>query len=251
MSFDVIPAIDIRGGKCVRLLQGDFAAETIYNDTPATVAKEWEQQGAQWIHVVDLDGAREGKSSNYEAVQSIRKAVSCHLQVGGGIRDLDTITRLLSLGVNCVVLGTAAIEHPNLLMEAVEKHGECIVAAIDVRDGEVAVRGWQTTKKVTPEALAKRLAFIGMQRIIYTDIARDGMLSEPNIEATAKLAKHASLPVIASGGVASLEHVCALAYREMDGITGCIIGKALYERRFTLREALDHAMNIVSDSIAR
>ena len=241
--MEVIPAIDIRGGLCVRLEQGDYARETVFGDDPAAMARRWQEAGVPRIHVVDLDGAREGRPVNEEAVRSILSAVSVPVQLGGGVRDLSAVERCLSAGVGRVVLGTAAVKNPEVLVEAVSLYRERVVVGVDARDGIVATEGWMEASGVPVGELVRRLSEAGVRRVIYTDIARDGMMSGPNIGALAALLEEtAGLPspvaVIASGGVSSPEHVRRLA---SVGVEGVIVGRALYTGALDLREALQAA----------
>lgn len=233
--MDVIPAIDLRGGHCVRLVQGDYDRELSFLDDPVAVANRWVSEGAARIHVVDLDGAREGRPVNDKIVSLIIDAVSIPVQVAGGIRDLDAIDRWLDAGADRVVLGTAAVRDPELAAEASRRHGERVVVSIDARDGLVATEGWTEATEQSAEELAKRLAELGVQRFVYTDIARDGTLTSPNFEAVESLVKATPAPVIAAGGVAEVAHLERLA--EL-GAEGAIVGLALYDGRVALREAL-------------
>jgi len=235
----ILPAIDLKGGRCVRLQQGIAEREKVYSHDPASVAKNWQRQGAQWLHVVDLDGAFEGKTQNIKALEAICAAVSIPVQFGGGNRTLDIIARAFEIGVSRVVMGTAALESPELLSEACEKFGEKIAVGIDARNGKVAVQGWRDVTTIDAVDFGKKIAKQGAGLIIYTDIARDGMLSGPNREALRTMAESVSIPLIASGGISSLADVAEIAALAPDRITGMIIGKALYEGLFTLEEALD------------
>lgn len=234
----IIPAIDLREGKCVRLIEGKIENETIYSEDPVAVAKSWEEQGAEMIHLVDLDGAFAGHPQNQEVIKEILKVVKVPVQVGGGIRTLETIDELLELGVQWVVLGTVAINNPDLVKAACTKWGDRIVVGIDAKDGYVAIEGWEATVGKTILELAKEMEAIGVKRIIYTDVRRDGTLKGPNLESTKELAEQTNVEVIASGGVAKLEDLVALKSYENIGIAGVIIGKALYSGAFTLKEAL-------------
>lgn len=234
----IIPAIDLREGKCVRLIEGKIENETIYSEDPVAVAKSWEEQGAEMIHLVDLDGAFAGHPQNQEVIEEILKVVKVPVQVGGGIRTLETIDELLELGVQWVVLGTVAINNPDLVKAACTKWGDRIVVGIDAKDGYVAIEGWEATVGKTILELAKEMEAIGVKRIVYTDVRRDGTLKGPNLESTKELAEQTNIEVIASGGVAKLEDLVALKSYENIGIAGVIIGKALYSGAFTLKEAL-------------
>lgn len=236
----VYPAIDMRGGRCVRLRQGDFAAETVFADDPADVARRWVSQGAEWLHVVNLDGALgEGGAANAEALERILRLVETPVQFGGGVRSLEDVARLLGMGVARVILGTVAVRRPEIVGEAVARHGaERVAVGIDARDGRVTVQGWTEAAEVTAPDLALRMAALGVRHVIYTDVGRDGMLVGVNVEATAGLARASGLRVIASGGVASLDDLRALRAREDQGIAGVIIGMALYRGAIHLPEAL-------------
>jgi len=232
---EVIPAIDLRGGRCVRLVQGDYDRETVFSDDPVAVARRWQQEGAPRLHVADLDGAREGRPVNAEAVRAVIEAVSIPVQVSGGVRDLDAVESWLAAGASRVVLGTAAVRDPELAAEAVRRHGERIVVSVDARDGVVAVDGWEVATDVRAEELLLRLAGLGVSRFVYTDIARDGTLTSPNYEAIAALVRSTDAAIIAAGGVAEVGHLVRLA--EL-GVEGVIVGRALYDGRVHLPEAL-------------
>ncbi len=236
--MNIYPAIDLRGGNCVRLVKGDFSKETIYSADPGAMAREWAGAGASSIHVVDLDGALAGESQNLAAIRAIMEQGGIPIEAGGGIRSMSHIERLLTAGVQQVILGSAAVKDPDLVREACRAYPGRIVAGIDARNGDVAVEGWETSGHIQAEELAKKMADAGVQRIIFTDIARDGMLSGVNVEATVAVAKASGLKVTASGGVASLEDLKMLKKRETDGIEGCIIGKALYTGAIDLRQAV-------------
>lgn len=238
MSFIIYPAIDIRGGKCVRLFQGDYAQETVYADSPVEMAKRWVEQGAAWVHLVDLDGAKEGKPANAELIKEIAKAVSVPVQVGGGIRTEEQIADYLDAGVARVIVGTAAIEDEPFTKRILQAYGDKIAIGLDCRNGLVATRGWLTTTDVQATELAKRLVSYGAETFIYTDIARDGTMTGPNVEEIAGLAVATGKSVIASGGVSKLDDLLALSAHAADGVSGAIVGKALYTDAFTLDEAL-------------
>jgi len=236
--MNIYPAIDLRGGNCVRLVKGDFSRETIYSTDPGAMAREWASAGASSIHVVDLDGALAGESRNLEAIKTIMKEGGIPIEVGGGIRNMSHIERLLTAGVHQVILGSAAVKNPELGKEACKAYPGRIVVGIDAKNGDVAVEGWEASGHIQAEELAKKMADAGVERIIFTDIARDGMLSGVNVEATVAVAKASGLKVNGSGGVASLEDLKILKKRETDGIEGCIIGKALYTGAIDLRQAV-------------
>jgi phosphoribosylformimino-5-aminoimidazole carboxamide ribotide isomerase len=232
---DVIPAIDLRGGKCVRLYMGDYAKETVYDDDPVEVARRWHQQGARRLHVVDLDGALLGEPANLDVIANIVRAVNIPVQVGGGIRRIITAERLLQLGVARVIFGTIAVENPNLVAEACSCFGEAVVVSIDAQDGLVSIRGWKARSTMPVADLVNLMAEAGVKRFVYTDIARDGTLTEPNFEAVADLMKKTTLPIIVSGGVSSLEHIKRI---KALGAEGAIVGKALYTGDLDLSKAI-------------
>lgn len=234
----IFPAIDLRGGKCVRLIQGDFDKETVYSDDPQATALKWQSMGAKFIHVVDLDGARAGSPKNLDAIKKILDAVKIPIEVGGGIRTLDDMDKLLSLGVRRVILGSVAVENPALVKEAVQKFGDKIVVGIDARNGFVAVHGWEKSSNVKASELAKKIVAAGVKTIIYTDISKDGMLSGVNAGAFAELAKESGAEIVASGGVKSIEDIRAL---KAAGISGVIVGKAIYTGSLDLKTAIEIA----------
>ena len=234
----VIPAIDLKEGKCVRLEQGLMENDTVFCDSPADQAREWERQGAELLHIVDLDGAFAGEPKNRASIEAIIKAIAIPTQLGGGIRDIPTIEAYLSLGIGRVILGTAAQRNPELVEEACRLFPGRIVVGIDAKNGMVAVQGWAEVTGVTAVELAKRFEGYGVAAIIYTDIARDGMMQGPNIEATRALAEAISIPVIASGGVSSLKDIENLMAIEASGIAGAITGKAVYTGAIRLAEAV-------------
>ena len=233
--MEIIPAVDIKGGKCVRLYQGDYSQETVFSEDPVAVAFEWQAQGAGRLHLVDLDGAASGEPRNIAVVESIVKRVNLPVQLGGGIRDEATVARLLETGINRVILGTAAVEKPKLVERLCRKFGDAIMVGIDARDGRVATHGWQQGTEVTALELGRRMADAGVRRFIYTDIKRDGTLTEPDFEAVADMVKGVNLPVIAAGGISALDHLRKLAKL---GVEGAIVGKALYTGDVILREAM-------------
>ncbi|QSV47117.1 1-(5-phosphoribosyl)-5-[(5-phosphoribosylamino)methylideneamino]imidazole-4-carboxamide isomerase [Geobacter benzoatilyticus] len=234
----VIPAIDLKEGKCVRLEQGLMEKDTVFCDSPADQAREWERQGAELLHIVDLDGAFAGEPKNRASIEAIVKAIAIPTQLGGGIRDISTIEAYLSLGIGRVILGTAAQRNPELVEEACRLFPGRIVVGIDAKNGMVAVQGWAEVTGVTAVDLAKRFEGYGVAAIIYTDIARDGMMQGPNIGATKALAEAISIPVIASGGVSSLRDIENLMAIEASGIAGAITGKAVYTGAINLAEAV-------------
>ncbi|MFC5700673.1 1-(5-phosphoribosyl)-5-[(5-phosphoribosylamino)methylideneamino]imidazole-4-carboxamide isomerase [Cohnella faecalis] len=237
-NFIIYPAIDIRGGKAVRLVQGDYNQETVYNDDPVSAARDWEAQGGKWIHLVDLDGAKAGHPVNDELIGRIAKAVNVPVQVGGGLRKEEDVERLIGLGVSRVILGTAAIEDRAFVSRVLAKYGAQVAIGIDARNGLVATRGWLETSEVKAEDLAVQLAGEGAQTFIFTDISRDGMMGGPNVEAIVNLAKVSGRSVIASGGVSKPEDLDRLAVHAKDGVGGAIVGKALYTGSIDLAEAV-------------
>ena len=233
--MQLIPAIDLRDGRCVRLVQGDFAQTTVYGDDPVATAQRWEAAGATRIHVVDLDGAKAGRPTQTATVAAIVRAVAVPVQLGGGLRDADTVAAALDLGVSDVILGTAAVRDPELLALLVARYGAAITVGIDARNGVVATEGWLASSRRRATELADQVAQLGVSRIIYTDISRDGTLTEPNYAQTAALVRPDGPAIIASGGVARIEHLQKLAGY---GIAGAIIGTALYTGHLDLAAAL-------------
>ena len=232
------PAIDLKDGACVRLRQGDFDRATVFNRDPAAQARVFAAAGAEWLHLVDLDGAVAGRAANAPAVEAILAAVAVPCQLGGGIRDAAAIDRWLERGVARVILGTAAVREPALLRQACRRHPGRIVGAIDARDGRVAVEGWAKTTELPVRELALRFVDAGVAAIVYTDIARDGMLAGLAVEATAALAASLAVPVIASGGAASLDDLRRLKAVAGSGVAGVIVGRALYDGRLDIGAAL-------------
>ena len=235
--MQVIPCIDIRAGKCVRLLQGQADQQTVYGDDPVAMAQRWADVGAPLLHIVDLDGAFAGQMHNFGVIQAIVRAIPVPLQLGGGLRDLDTISRVIEVGVHRVVLGTSALEQWDTLVAATVRFPGQVCVGIDSRDGQVATRGWQNVSQVETIPFAQRVGTTGVAAIIYTDIARDGMLQGPNIAGITALAQQVQVPIIASGGVSHLDDLRQLATLEPLGVGGVLIGKALYEKRFTYQQA--------------
>ncbi|RJX21900.1 MAG: 1-(5-phosphoribosyl)-5-[(5-phosphoribosylamino)methylideneamino]imidazole-4-carboxamide isomerase [Desulforudis sp.] len=234
----ILPAIDLRQGRCVRLFQGRADMETVYSNDPMAVARSWEAQGAKMLHVVDLDGAFGGSPQNKAVVQAITSAIGIPVQLGGGIRNTETIEEYLAVGVSRVVLGTAAVTDPGLLRQAVTKYGERIVLGLDCKDGKVCVSGWKETAARDGLDFLREAEGIGVRRVVFTDIRRDGTLEGPNFEAIEEVCRHTGLKVIASGGVSSLEDLCRLKELEPIGVEAAIVGKAFYAGSFTLAEAL-------------
>ena len=235
----LIPAIDLKDGRCGRLKQGDMNAETVFSEDPGAVARHWVEQGARRIHLVDLNGAVAGRPRNETAIRSIVDAVGGNVpvQLGGGIRDLDTIERYLDDGISYVIIGTAAVKNPGFLHDACSAFPGQIIVGLDARDGKVATDGWSKLTRHDVLDLAKKFEGYGVEAVIYTDIGRDGMLTGVNVEATVRLARELRIPVIASGGFASLEDVEKLCAIEEDGVTGAILGRALYEGKLDFRAA--------------
>jgi len=234
----VIPAIDLRGGRCVRLLQGRFDAETVYGDDPPSMARRWADAGASWIHLVDLDGSVGQRPINQASILAIRKAVNVNLELGGGIRDLETISFYLEQGLNRIILGTAAHKDPDLVKRAAGLFPGKIAVGLDARGSKVMVEGWTSGTDQDYITLAKRYEDMGVAALIYTDIERDGMQTGPNITRTRELALAVNIPVIASGGVNDLEDIIKLRALEADGVIGVITGKALYEGSLNFAETL-------------
>ena len=234
----ILPAIDLRGGNCVRLVKGDFKQETIYSEHPEEIALRWEEGGAEFLHVVDLDGALAGEPQNMDAIKRILQAVKIPVEVGGGIRSMESIDRLLSIGVSRVILGSVAVHKEELVQEACSSYGNRIVVGIDAKKGIVATDGWEKSGDISAVELAKKLGTFGLETIIYTDISRDGTLSGVNVTETAHLARASGIKVIASGGVKSISDIEELKKRECDGIIGVIVGKSIYEGTLSLTEAI-------------
>ena len=233
--MEIIPAIDLKGGKCVRLYQGDYSKETIFSHDPVATALKWQEQGAQRLHLVDLDGAAAGEVRNTKAIEEIVKNTSLAVELGGGIRRSEVVEQLIKLGVKRVILGTVAVEQLELTKRIIKRFGEAIVVGIDARDSYVTTHGWMKISTMTVLELSSLMAAIGARRIIYTDVKRDGTLTEPNYEVTAELVKSLNIPVIASGGISAPDHIRKLAAL---GVEGAIIGRALYTGDIDLKEAL-------------
>lgn len=236
--MDVIPAIDLLEGRCVRLYQGDYARSQVFNENPADVARHWVEQGASWLHIVDLDGAKIGKLVNLQAIEAIAQAVTVRIQVGGGLRERTSIAQLLDLGVQRVILGTIAVEQPTLVADLCQEFPGQIVVGIDARNGRVATRGWLETTEVLAIELAQKMQGLGAAAIIYTDIHRDGTLQGPNLAALKSLAAEVSIPIIASGGVSSVTDLLSLLALEPIGVSSVIVGRALYTGDISLKQAL-------------
>lgn len=232
----IIPAIDLKEGKCVRLLQGKREAVTVYSEDPVKVAEQWAGEGAEWLHVVDLDGAFTGQQKNFETLAAIRRAVGVRIQTGGGIRDMGRIESLFALGIDRVIIGTSAADDPGMTGNACKRFPGRVLVGVDAKDGKVAVSGWEEITELNAIEFAVKMQDLGAGAVIYTDIARDGMLSGPNCEAMAAMVKALTIPVIASGGVSSSGDIRSLM--RIKGLWGVITGKALYERTLDLREAI-------------
>lgn len=233
--MEIIPAIDLRGGRCVRLHQGDFSRETVFAADPVAMARHWRNLGARRLHVIDLDGAAQGKPVHVSLIGQIVRAVNIPVQVGGGLRQMEAIENLLLAGVARAILGTVALEDPALVKEACHRFGEAILVSLDAREGRVATHGWQEASSVPAAELMEKMASLGVRRFIYTDIARDGTLTEPNFEAIAELKAKAPWPLLVAGGISSLAHLEKLAQL---GMEGAILGRAIYTGHLDLREAL-------------
>ena len=234
--MEVIPAIDLKSGSCVRLYQGDYSRETVYSDDPLAVALAWQEQGAPRLHLVDLDGAVHGGPANLEIITAIVARLAIPVQVGGGIRNEDTAATVLGAGADRVVIGTAAVQEPSLVRSLCQRYGgERVVVAVDARDGRVAIKGWTEGTSVSSLELAQQMAGLGVLRLLYTDITRDGTLTEPNFAANTKLVQDTGLAILASGGIASLEHIRRLA---ATGVEGVILGRSLYTGDVKLEEVI-------------
>ncbi len=240
MTMDLYPAIDLRGGRCVRLLRGDYEAETIYGDDPVATAIGYESAGAEWIHVVDLDAARGGEAVNRGAIAAICEAVSCRIQSGGGVRSLAAAAALIDAGVARVVVGTAAVEDPDLVSRLTHRFPGCVAVGLDARGRDVSVRGWTESPGADLIDLARRFESSGAAALVVTEIGRDGTMEGPDTAQLASVLAESALPVVASGGVGNLDDVRALAGLDVEGrrLSGAIVGRALYEGRFTVEEGI-------------
>lgn len=236
--MDVIPAIDLLDGKCVRLYQGDYNQSQVFHDDPVAVARQWVEDGANRLHLVDLDGAKAGRPVNLDAIRAIVQAVDIPVEVGGGLRDRSSVADLLATGVRWAILGTVAVEQPELVTELCAQFPEQIIVGIDARNGKVATKGWLETSEVLATDLSDRMAKLGAAAIIYTDIHRDGTLQGPNLEALQEIASVVDIPVIASGGVSSMTDLLSLLALEPQGVTGAIVGRAIYTGDVSLKEAV-------------
>jgi phosphoribosylformimino-5-aminoimidazole carboxamide ribotide isomerase len=234
----IIPAIDLKDGRCVRLAQGDFKRVTVYSEDPVEIAKKWQENGAERIHVVDLDGSLAGSPQNNDVIQKIVEEIDVPIQVGGGIREIKTIETYVGIGVHWVILGTIALRNMRFVREACDAYSGRIILGIDANDGKVAVQGWTEQTSESAIDIARRYEGYGLAAIVYTDIKRDGMETGVNIEATRNLAQLVKIPVIASGGVSSMQDIERLREVEKYGISGVIIGKALYSGAISLKEAI-------------
>ncbi len=234
-KMEIIPAIDIKDGRCVGLYQGDYSQQTIFNDEPTAVALMWLSKGARWLHIVDLDGAATGEPKNTATIEEIIRVSGLQVELGGGIRREDVAEELLSKGVNRVILGTSAVENPRLVEELCRRFGEAVIVALDVRGGKIATHGWLKDTFVDVFEFAKEMVEVGVRRFIYTDIKRDGTLTEPDFDTASRLVAETRVPIIASGGICRLEHLAKL--KELV-VEGAIIGKALYTGDIDLREAI-------------
>ena len=239
--MEVIPAIDIKGGKCVRLRQGEFTQVETYSEDPVKFALRWQQEGAKRLHIVDLDGARVGMPQNLDAVRQILRRVTIPIQLGGGIRNAEVIERVLNIGVSRVILGTSVAQNDDVARSALMMYGDKVIVGIDARDGFVAISGWMERTNESAVAFAKRMVGFGARRIIFTDIARDGMLNGPNVAALQDMLASVPIPVIASGGVGNIDHIRSLAQLGASNLEGVIVGKALYTGAVALPEAIGAA----------
>jgi len=245
--MDIYPVIDLRNGNCVRLTQGDYDRETVFHDDPAAVAKRWVDQGARRLHVVDLDGARDGVRGNAEVITAILEAIDIPMQLGGGIRDAVEARRLVNMGVDRVIIGTAAIETPHEVKAAVEDLGsDHIIVSVDAKDGMVQTRGWLEESKLTAIELSRQMVNLGVRRFIYTDTSRDGTLTHPNFDSVAELSDNLRYPIIVAGGIASIEDLVELAKL---GVEGAISGMAIYSGALDLKRAIEtiDAMPLVNN----
>lgn len=236
--MEVIPAIDLLEGRCVRLYQGDYSLSEVFSENPVDVALQWVEQGATRLHLVDLDGAKVGHPVNTKTIETIVQAIRIPVQVGGGLRDRTGVAQLLDIGVHQVILGTAAVENYPLVEQLCAEFPDKIIVGIDARNGQVATRGWVETSNVAATDLAQQMAKLGVAAIIYTDIHRDGTLAGPNRDALRELASSISIPIIASGGISSITDLLSLLALEPLGVTGVIVGKALYTGNVSLKEAI-------------
>ena len=233
--MEIIPAVDIKGGRCVKLCQGDYKQETVFDEDPVTAALTWSSQGAQWLHIVDLDGAAAGEPQNTELVEEIIKQTGLPVELGGGIRREDVAVAILHRGISRIILGTAAIENRELVTKLCQQFGDAIAVSLDARDGKIATHGWQKDTAIEVLQLSRQMVDAGVGRLFYTDIKRDGTLTEPNFDTISRLLAEVNVPVMVAGGISRLEHLRRL--KEL-GVAGAIIGKALYTRDIDLGEAV-------------
>ncbi len=236
--FTVYPAVDISQGRCVRLLQGRFGSETVYSDDPVKVALGFSSAGARWLHIVDLDGARTGVPANRDLVLEVVKRASCPVQAGGGMRTIDDVEEVLAAGANRAVLGTVAMEDPESMARACARYGERIVVSLDARGGELASHGWTVGTGMPVLDAVKAFEAAGVCMFVYTDVGRDGTLAGPNLEGLARITEVTDIPVVASGGIGTLQELQVVARLHSEGVTGAIVGRALYENKFSIREAM-------------
>lgn len=234
----IYPAIDIIDGACVRLVQGDYSQKTKFADDPCEIAVRWQNEGGEFIHIVDLDGARNGEMPNFDLIVRIADKLNIPIEVGGGVRNMECVEKYLDNGINRVIIGTSALSNPDFVKEAVAKYGERIVVGIDAKDGMVAVNGWEEVSTTSAIDLAKQMEKIGVKTIIYTDIATDGMLKGPNVKAMEEMTEAVSIDVVASGGVSSVDDIEKL---KGTGVEGAIVGKALYTDTLCLNDAINAA----------
>ena len=234
----IYPAIDIIDGACVRLVQGDYSQKTKFADDPCEIAMRWQNEGGEFIHIVDLDGARNGEMPNFDLIVRIADKLNIPIEVGGGVRNMECVEKYLDNGVNRVIIGTSALSNPDFVKEAVAKYGERVVVGIDAKDGMVAVNGWEEVSNTSAIDLAKQMEKIGVKTIIYTDIATDGMLKGPNVKAMEEMTEAVSIDVVASGGVSSADDIARL---KDTGVEGAIVGKALYTDTLCLKDAINAA----------
>ncbi|MDD4569487.1 MAG: 1-(5-phosphoribosyl)-5-[(5-phosphoribosylamino)methylideneamino]imidazole-4-carboxamide isomerase [Tepidanaerobacteraceae bacterium] len=238
--MNIYPAIDIRGGRCVRLIQGDFSQETVYLEDPTVAAKQWQNQGAKWIHVVDLDGAKSGISGNIDVIKKICETVNVNIQVGGGIRDANTVSNYMNSGIDRIIFGSSAVKDITLVKDTIYKYGtDKVAVGVDTRQNEIAIHGWTKASGILIEEMLNKLKVIGVKTIIFTDISRDGMMKGPNVSGIEKVLNFADFSVIASGGISSMEDLKQLAQYEENGLDGAIIGKALYNGALDLKAVLE------------
>ncbi len=234
--MEIIPAIDLKAGRCVRLYQGDYQKETVYSDDPVSVSLRWQHEGATRLHVVDLDGAASGELTNLEVIKAISTQINIPIQVGGGVRTLQAAETLLDIGADRVILGTASVQDPDLVVRLChDRGGDRVVVAVDARDGQVAIKGWTESTSVSASEMVERMESLGVIRFLYTDISRDGTLTLPNFEAIQELVKHTSRPILASGGISSTGQIIRLANI---GAEGAILGRALYTGDIDLESAI-------------